>query len=415
MFAPPDPCAPAADLPELLALKSRELDLLHELVGLEPGAGLGSMLEIPHRKLMLRRALWRNLAAWDAPETNLSDQFEGHLFGRRVTWGYQRFDQQITGGDFADHLYGISFPAGAATRSVLATCGMAAISACLMALKLEVGELRLLFQRDGYFETVWFAKRYVGLSQDPNHPAALYLDTISRERATDRLARIDPDACKAVLVDTTCVRDDDPDLQRLVDAACDAGVPIFLLRSHMKLDFAGVELTRLGSLVAVGSGRAGELATRVCGRANDYLVRTGGIPSLITLPSFFGDNRFRQAARERISRVQATNAAVADLVAASARGLLVRFAHRCFFTFEAAEEAALRPLIDGLSDLEARFTATGIPAYRSPSFGFDFTSLGTYHAHVRNLHVIRIAMCELPASHIETAAQVIVDWIEHHA
>jgi hypothetical protein len=29
--------------------------------------------------------------------------------------------------------------------------------------------------------------------------------------------------------------------------------------------------------------------------------------------------------------------------------------------------------------------------------------------------VIRIAMCELPASHIEAAAQVIVEWIEDHA
>ncbi|MBW1881706.1 MAG: hypothetical protein JRJ84_25385, partial [Deltaproteobacteria bacterium] len=207
-------------------------------------------------------------------------------------------------------------------------------------------------------------------------------------------------------------------IARAVEAAMRLDAPVALLRSHVKIDFLGVEYGRLGPEVF--------LVTPMCARETLTLFRglqqvcqrvmrlTGAAAVPLHLNPFLADPTFRAHNRARIARMIENNLRAAERVAAALEATPIhvsRYHHGLFFTLgllPVGDDAMIR-VIEHIRDLVDTLRAKGLPVRYANSFGFDFAAV-THYRDARRLEGIRLALPDHPAELVDRLCDALLAW-----
>ncbi len=289
-----------------------------------------------------------------------------------------------------------------------ASSGMSAIAAWLWGLgrvAAERGEDVLLLTNELYYETTHLlrvaapprlrvsghlhADDLLARLRRPDGPIAVLVDSTypgGSAAAVGRiLTEVDPAKTLCVAWDSTCVElDEGP---RLRDDHW--RVPLVALRSHPKLDQLGLELCSFGSVTFVGASTS-EDEPRDPGSLLWFATSTVMEVTGLFAPGY----SFRLLARLGLpdpglaadgnASLRAANARVADGLAEALDHRIeyeVRAPeHGCFVNLHLLAHAPDRcpALNHDIAAIETLAEAHHIPAWRSDSFGFHYTSLSAY-------------------------------------
>jgi len=363
-------------------------------------------------------------------ETNSLDEDVQALPPFDLDYRYQRFDMVVR----APAIYpveGADFPLIRAAQ--YASSGMGAITSLLLALdRAPVGANHLVGRRDLYFETQHVLRDltsidYVAVDPEGDLPAAaraldghvtVLVDSITARDDCDLFERLEPGTVDLLLFDTTCYEVGSERIERAVRAAVRLDVPLVLLRSHVKIDFLGVEYGRLGSAVF--------LVTPMCTRETLHLFRalqqvcqrvmrlTGAAAVPLHLNPFLADPEFRAHNCARIARMVENNQRATGRVAAGLADAPIhvsRYHHGLFFTLGLLPEGeeAMAQVIGHIRDLVDALRGQGLSVRYANSFGFDFAAV-THYRDVRRLEGIRVALPDHPTPLVDRLCEALVAW-----
>jgi hypothetical protein len=411
--------------------KREEVALLRELCGVveEGWPRDGAALLAEKRRLRARMLARVTLDHPELTESNLTDASE-HTVGRaRVVYSYLRWDGKWSARRPAEEIY----PRGALpwprtiSIGMLTSSGMAAVSGTLAALdRLVPAGTRLYIGHGSYFETTTFTRSHLHhLVEPPPRVAAakgdvVFLDSITGKDWPAIFAARPLAPLTALVFDTTCYDASSPRIAAVVARATSDGVPLILVRSHIKLDCLGSEHGRLGSILVVlprRASRAHIAFARNLGREMREVLRLTGAspftPAHLFPPS--SDQalleRFRRLNERRNERLVAGNAQGVAAMAAAAHPTTIveEFHHQLFFQVQPflSDPALLR---GHREDLLARLRDAGLFALYAPSFGYDFIAVTQFVFDSKKTAVLRIALPDLPTEDVERFAVVIREW-----
>jgi hypothetical protein len=347
-----------------------------------------------------------------------------------LDYRYQRFDMVVR----APAIY----PAERADHPLIravqyASSGMGAITSLLLALdKAPVASNHVVARRDVYFETQHVLRDlttldYVAVDPEDDLPAAaraqeghvtVLVDSISARDDCGLFERLEPGTVDLLLFDSTCYEVGSERIERAVEAAVRLDTPLVLLRSHVKIDFLGVEYGRLGSAVF--------LVTPMCARETLTLFRalqqvcqrvmrlTGAAAVPTHLNPFLADPEFRAHNRARLARIVENNLRATERVAAALADTPIhvsRYHHGLFFTLGLLPEsdAAMADVIGLIRDLVCALRAQGLPLRYANSFGFDFAAV-THYRDARRLEGIRVALPDHPTELVDRVCEALLQW-----
>lgn len=396
-------------LDRYLERKRRELEWLNaRLVDPEPLPERLDAGEVVRLKLRLRA---RRVAEWtlanpDLTETNPVLSSERSSDPYTLRYRYQRYDLHVDG---PCPYPGLTADLPLMRTELHASSGMGAIAGLVLALGQVSGPVRVAHAPDVYFETRRVLEMLtpgVRTVADPAAPRGegthvLWADSIEHEPPCVTHGEAD-----LLVVDTTCWPVDDPRLRDIVAP----GRLTALVRSHVKLDYLGIEYGRLGSLVLTSGPQDRIDLFRELGSAARYAIRTIGamaIPAHL-LPDQ-GDPAFHRMNGARLARVREANRRAGRRVA-EALGEPVRgFHHELFFTVALGKRADLSPLA-GPQTLVGRCEAADLPVRRANSFGFDFVAVGDFIDDAPDAAGIRVAMADWPDDLVDAFCEVFLAW-----
>ena len=410
--------------------KRAEVALMRELCGVaEDGWPTGGAELLAEKQRLRARILAR--ATLDHPEhteSNLTGGSEQTVGRARVAYSYLRWDGRWSSRRPAEEIYPPGDAPWPRTISIglLTSSGMAAVSATLTALdRLVPAGTRLFIGQGSYFETTTFARGYLhNLQAPPERVGAeagdvVLLDSITGTDWPAIFADRPLDPLTALILDTTCYDASSPRIAAIVARATADGVPLILVRSHIKLDCLGSEHGRLGSILLVlprSASRARfSFARKLRREILDVLRLTGGAP--FTPAQLFPPTsdpalleRYQRLNQRRNERLVASNArAVAAMAAAAHPTTFVEdFHHQLFFKIRTflGDPARVRGHGD---DLLARLRDAGLFALYAPSFGYDFIAV-TLIVYAQKRAELRIALPDLATEDVDRFAAVIREW-----
>ncbi len=392
---------------------------------LEAGAVLPWKLRLRAR----RRAEW-TLRHPLLTETNPKTAPNRRADPYTLRYRYQRFDLDVAGPcpypGLVDDL-----PLMRSDRWV--SSGMGAISSLLVALRHAAPRVRLVLAGDTYFETARalsllaptvevVAAASAESLRDALPPAdgatvGVWGDTISKGDPTPALEALEPGEADLVVLDTTCHALDDPRLRAVVARTVDTGAVVALLRSHVKLDYLGVEYGRLGSavLTVCPVAAAPRLPLfRHLARGLRLAARTLGataVPDHL-LPDL-DDPAFHALNRVRIDQLRRANDRAARQIAAGTDLEVGRFHHDLFFVVDLGELGASDPgaVERALVALVERARAAGLEVRRANSFGLDLVAIADFIDEDRRAEGVRVGMPDWPPPLVDAFVTVFLGWL----
>ncbi len=223
-------------------------------------------------------------------------------------------------------------------------------------------------------------------------PCAIFLDS---SEVLDTVALLHALQCRPAPADLIAVGWDNTCIP-IGDAICwsEFAAPLYLLRSHLKLDQLGLEISPLGSMTVVASANvlpaaAGflemflEWSPRYCqllgvSASADTLRRLHrlGLPDATLTPA-------HNAGLMRANVVGARR--LAELLPAEGRASLRSYPHGCFCTLQLDFPGAPAAHSDGpgtarwlARELHQQAAAQGLPLFNAAGFGFAFTAVQGY-------------------------------------
>ncbi len=407
---------------EYLERKRAEIDLVRSYLGEPTGAGCITVAALVEEKRRLRGRLWARAIEGAAGESSLGVAGPS-VGGLRLDWKYRRYDLRARARRFLEWVHPRPLPPHLAV-GVLAGSGMSAVAAALFALDRQLtGERRLAAAIDTYFETAQLARVWLGrlaLTEGLGNARpgdVLLLDSIARREPFAALSDRALDGLAAVVCDTTCWDARGDEVAFAIERCVSAGVPLLLVRSHLKLDCLGLEHGRLGSAVVVlprPATRAQIAFSRALRlRMLDFLAKSGatvgpeGLFPLAHDPDFLRLNARRNALLRRNNQRAAE--ALAGRLSERATTQVAGYHHGCFLLLRplVATEGACFTAADSIC---RTLGAAGIEARRAPSFAYDHVAITIVAgAQYQSAASLRISLPDLPATEIERAVEVIAE------
>lgn len=429
----PDPDALDRSVEGWWARKRAETDLLRRF--LPADASAGRLADTPPDRpieAQLRAARELRVALRMAGAARAAERFETaqEPHDRRVhpveagtvAYHYQRYDLALEpAAGWLSLIHGRS-PDGRAEGGMLTSSGMAAITALLAALG-PLGITRLAMSPWCYFETHLLLSTYLpGLEVTLADPGGFdgraevaWLDTSSAVWPAFPEAR---GALRLLVVDTACVEPDAPIVDAWLAAGRRLGIPVALVRSHLKLDTFGVELGKLGSLVVVGPDDDEAAIDPVLEGARRARAWMGLGFELPHLYPWLGDAAFHRLAARRTAGIRAMTAELADAIEAArqpgdgyrvdrtAHGLFCRV--RTAIPYRDPTTWSAHELAGGLAHAAAD---RDLPAFMGSSFAMDRVALSEFREIRDGDHYLRVSGADLPAGALPGFGRLVRDAI----
>jgi hypothetical protein len=278
------------------------------------------------------------------------------------------------------------------------------VIAPLLAVLVRAGLTRVAVSPDAYFELAWITERFFpeltltscsdAFSSDAE---VLWLDTISSAWPSLPAER---GSTQLVVVDTTCVEPTSDHVARWLEAGERLDVPLVLVRSHVKLDCFGLELSRLGSAIVVAPGDDDARITTLAQHLREAVSLFGTTFTIASLYPWLGDPEFARLTRARTEGIRDSTARLAAALADSPTGYAVLpRAHGLAVLLRLARhgESVDTPLGTSStppSSLARRIADScverGLPAVAAGSFGLDQIAVTDFTDLRDGRHYIRL-------------------------
>jgi hypothetical protein len=417
-----------------LERKHQELILLNDCLrsplSLMPPSSVKEVIEHKFRLTSALRAQ-HDLDSWTVTETawsQASRPLRGGPF--QFKYDYQRADLEVKGPSFYQLSDTFQY------ETIYTGCGMAAISAVLLASANVVGKADILVLPGSYSETSELIESYArelrpiilegaldDVVETMRGPRILLLDSSSPAVAFGGCLESTGDALDLLIFDTTCFSNGSGQIRRVLSWAQKSHVPVVMVRSHTKLDSLGAEYGRLGSAVFVRERKDGPWnsdspfkalpnETRKAVRLFGGAALPAHFPPYVGKPAYHSLTKRRAAAILRNARrtTRYFRSEIEDLTAELhfVHGLYVTLSPKNPFDETAARQAAAKMS----EDLEA----AGFPIRHAGSFGFDFAATEWGRDPRTGRYVVRVAVSDFPTELWDDLAQAILRWwVAHNA
>ena len=240
------------------------------------------------------------------PETSPLLHHRYECPGGSVEYSYQRYDLRRIEVEWLKEIY-FTRVEGRFNHGLFLASGMSGIAA-LLAVIARRGWMRVQFSAEGYFESYLLVTRFfqqITLDQTEEQFSCdrdvLWLDTCSSQWPAFPEK---PGVLSLIVIDTSCIEPDSRHVERWLHDSARLRCPLVLVRSHMKLDSFGLELGRLGSVVAVAPGDDSEPTRDLI---QDLLQARSGFGTgfnLFSLYPWLGDPEFARLSRLRTQSIR---------------------------------------------------------------------------------------------------------------
>lgn len=427
-------------LHDYLARKRREIGLLNgrldHPIDLPEPFGIDDVMTVKER-IRASQLAGAIVTHPHISDTNGWEKLEHPFHEYRLRYLYQRYNLEV----LAPPIYPDSAKLGqghdtSAVTTRYVASGMSALASILLALnRIVANGCHLLAMHDTFFETQHLIRQLapnlhlrlacspeemmaqIGMVAGGEEGLALLIDSIVAADPIPMLERIAAGAIDLLIVDTTCYEVASPGIERAIDAALRLGIPLVLVRSHLKLDFMGVEYGRLGSVVTLLGPDAPDDVRRLYDAlvavSHDVTCVLGMAAVPYNLIPGFDDPAFHALNNERIDRLRNNNAWGSDHVrrALFLHGFnVVSYHHQLFFTVELASGESHEEVKEKVEDLQRHLYARRLPVRRATSFGFDFVAVADFVDLNRDAPVIRVALSDHSRDIVEEICDQLVEW-----
>lgn len=368
--------------------------------------------------------MFRGAAAF--PETNWANSTSITLGNHAFDYEYQRFDLRVA----APPIY----PALGPSEHTIYTCsGMAAMTAVVAALN-RMSQSGVVFcsVTDAYFETQHLVRHYADrldlrvassfqelVNNADDRFAVMHLDSISVEEP-DALWGILTDRVILAVFDTTCYARADRRIQHIVHQLEARGIPLALVRSHLKLDSLGLEVGRLGSVQLHPPSQCGAVQRQVI-QAVAHLVpdvvRLFGMAASIDRFFIVADEaELLDLSTRRAERISENCAALANEFDRAALGVDIRrYHHGMFLTLHGSDWTTPTPVRAVAAEVAKQCTDIGCRVARATSFGFDFTVLTEVFDLLTGRFCLRLAPSDEPHKQLAPVVSILRDCLRNGA
>ena len=244
---------------------------------------------------------------------------------------YQKDDIDFTTKCFAKLIYNIDLQNLA--DGLFVTSGMASISNVLNLLKIDnYSDILCTFRP--YFETVEvfnylnFNYQYINNNITKNNFDILYIDS-SSPNFNEYKNLNDNVVFKCIVFDTSTLSPISSYIKEVICYANSKNIPIFLVRSNLKIDCFGFEINRLGSIVYIGNDKTIIKNLKLQTRIN------GTKAELNHIYPWIGNKEFYELIDKKVKRVQYINNIIKHICKLGLNKdfySIIEFEHDIYFT-----------------------------------------------------------------------------------
>jgi len=390
-------------------------------------------------KFQLRAALLTQTIGTnrEMTETNSTPKPDWTCHGYTATYLYQRHNLQITGAPiYRDALEAIAADASSMREMYMAS-GMGALTVVLLALNRAVASpWYVVAFSDTYFETQHLIRQVASqmkpavvssaedaivalrsFAQVGDGGILLLYDSITAADNSNMIESLEPGSVDLILFDTTCYDSRSPRIRRVLERAQELALPIVLVRSHIKLDFLGVEYGRLGSasffIPASTPERGVRLAEALMSLAADMTAVTGLMALPYHLPPGGDRPHFHEMNSRRLEKIMENNRCCSRYLApllASHDIHVMEYHHQLFLSIEFTHPLSHDTIKELVDDLQTHMEENGLPVRRATSFGFDFIAVADFVDVRRNRAVVRVALSDHPEPIVRRFTELLAAW-----
>lgn len=253
-------------------------------------------------------------------------------------YSYQRSNLEFITNNWLKFLYNIDLKNIPLNKGSFFSCGMATISTLINILH-KHNYKNYLFSNLPYFESTEYLINHFNdtkFLEDKNYNLDFNIDILWLDSCSPEIFKLDYTKIKTKIIvcDTSCFDCSCDYLKNLILFCIENKITLFLNRSHMKLDCFGLEINRLGSLVAINDYE------NILNECINLKVPLGNNTTLHNIYPWLGENEFFKLTTERIKKTQKINNTIEktlDNIINKNKYDLVHFDHELYFTIRFKE------------------------------------------------------------------------------
>lgn len=356
---------------------------------------------------------------WEIDETSFVAETQIQVLDTPATYSYQRYDLRLEPDNWLDLLYPGDH-GDTISDGMFHTSGMSAVS-CALATCAREGFATVAMSDRPYYESWLLMQRFfpdISVSQHiqqfPSGADVLLLDTSSPSwpDLPDRSGDV-----KVVIIDTSAAATTDPRVHRFISDALGIGATVMLVRSHIKLDGFGLEVSRLGSTVVaapVGDGSE-ETVESFAAMLRQARAGFGSAFSLRDLYPWLLDQGFAALAQQRTAHIQRVTSEIRHALVGrggpSDESHVEEGAHGIFLVVMTGLETTMPELAAQTEEFSRRVARVsqehGLPVFAAGSFALDGIALIDYVNLHDGRHHLRVGGADLPTRMATEIAAVI--------
>jgi hypothetical protein len=372
-----------------LARKQGEINLMRTWLGEPLIQTIDSQFNVLDEKIrLIRLCAARQLSCFPVMLTNIKQE-KMKILGEDFLTNYSR-----QGGQFkTDQQFPIFYPGASvdlrdiAGEGFFLKSGQSANFIALLFLQSLAEEIKFdVPKRVIYFET-YSIMHY--LQENASRPLSRYKGLFIDSGVMD-LSAIDQEHIEAhdiIIFDTTCFLPTHPEFARIMRALKMSRRPVFLTRSHLKLDSLGVEYGALGSLFVMNAGAFPLALPSEIGstdvKVERLVMKLASVAGVHAQPHeiypFMNDPLFHELNRTRVLNLQKNMKRVEAALESSFTHYelpltVERYGHElyCKVRLQHSFDDALKSSFAKIQKL------LGDPVFLSDSFGYDFLGISEF-------------------------------------
>jgi hypothetical protein len=330
-------------------------------------------------------------------------------------YSYQRYDLKFRYKNWLNKIYGIQ-NASFISDGLFVASGMSALFVSIMSLKHLYSEYTQTYiSKDGYFEIDNMLNKYTHLFNKKyfEEGELCQADIVILDSSSTDLPRKETwiDA-KIIIIDTTCWEPGNSTLEYLLTTLENHQGIMILIRSHIKLDCFGLEVSRLGSIVVLSSKNTNiatigdlEAFQKVCQELNGNI---GSNFSLFKYYPWLAEKQFHNICRNRTQKIRLYSKLIADkVISGNISGFeVIKPQHGLFMLIKFLKNKPTDPLQfkKRIREICSFGNENGIAITPAPSFALCYTTFDGFKNNFDNEVYLRI--CPSPNMHLNQMEKI---------
>lgn len=352
-------------------------------------------------------------------ETSYKGVCEYDFCHNKIKYCYQRYDLELLQKDWLKYLYNYQNNS-LESSGFFTSSGMGAICSILFALQNTIPSVKnFQFTALPYFETYFLIKKFfrdINISylneSNLNTKYVAWIDSSSPCYEFELPTKNTPEI---IIFDTSCILPDDLYFIKIIDYSITMGIPLIIIRSHIKLDCFSTEFSRLGSIIFLSS-RSGFDDEHFIDALKNSIGFCGHNFFPQNLYPWFGSSIFFNINKKKQNRAMLFCKVLRTVIASYSSLMhenILPHDNNQYFTIRLPHYEEDPKLLAKIIATEA--TQHNIPIRATASFGLNFVAIDGFPWHLdNNTKHLRIAASDLPIDYANMIGLFIAKKIEEY-